>query len=148
MYPCRVRAAHAFGQRLLAVALLLLLPLASVAGVGGWQCADGSPCRPATALTCCCAVAPPPVDDCCELELSPDALHLGAACGCHFHAEAADALLTAASLLDVSLALPPSAGVVIVRPLSASERSLHPAILHHPPRYLLSPADGRAPPVA
>lgn len=138
-----------FGRRLTAVALLPLLLLVSLSGMGGWQCADGSPCRPAVSLTCCCGAEAPPADDCCLAERQGhDASRIGAACGCHFHAETADTLLTGVATLHLQLAPPPPATLVLSRPGNVRERLRPPAITISPPRYLLSPTDGRAPPVA
>lgn len=137
------------GQRLTAVALLPLLLLVSLSGVGGWQCADGSPCRPAASLTCCCGAEAPPVDDCCLAERQGHgASRIAAACGCHFHAETADTLLKGVATLHLQLAPPSPVKLVLDRPGNVGERLLPPAITISPPRYLLSPTDGRAPPVA
>ena len=131
----------------------LLLPLyltVGLLGSGGWFCADGTHCRPAAAATCCCDDrAAAPVDDCCP---SPARSHsigtAGATCGCYYQDQSRDSLVKLALLLDSPSELPTGTGIEVAPPPSARARYYPPAATPSPPRYLLSPRNGRAPPHA
>lgn len=140
---------HALTHRWFGVVLLPLLILSNLSGLGGWFCADGVQCRPATTPSCCCGHDEKRTSATVALECEHGAhgaeLKNGR-CGCYYQAPATVETQRKLELAgpDLVLALPVTVFAYVSPPGHVAP--LGRPSLPSPPRYLVSPRDTRAPP--
>lgn len=142
-------------RRAIRAALLSLFIAASFLTTGGWFCADGRACLPALSPTCCCGGAAgdasaPAVEGGADLCADADCesrLTEGG-CGCYRGLPAIASQLAgphAPTALPAALSAGSALTFVRPDPCLVSPTAPNPT---PPPRYLVSPRDTRAPPVA
>lgn len=139
---------RAFSRNLFSLLLVPLLLLGGGTGPGAWHCADGVPCETATATACCCGCSETGAVIAHQCREHAGEAITGDTCGCYYERQHIEAQSSAGQVLVKHLAALPPAGTVLLAPPAGKVCVPALAATGSPPRYLVSPRDTRAPPVA
>jgi hypothetical protein len=135
-------------RRLLGIVLLPLLLVLGGVGPGNWHCADGVPCDSASALVCCCGCEASEAAPALDCDDAGGVQHVAnESCGCYYAASVVDAQHKVGPNVELAAALA-TPKPLFAAPVSSQVSGFDPVDSGCPPRFLVSPRNGRAPPLA